>query len=139
MGQVDYTISRWKKSEEKAQKGSALPTNPEGTNGLIAATTGGPALEAGLVVLKEGGSAVDAAITGDWFRQPELAETLRQVVTQGASYIYTGDWGRKFVAVVQREGGKITLEDMNLYHAIWREPLQTGYREFAVFTQTAWE
>src|SRR5262249_20559237 len=77
-------------------------------------------------------------VTGDLFRQPQLAETLRKVAAHGAPYSYTGDWGRKFVAVVQREGGKITLEDMNRYHAIWREPLQTSYREFAVFTPTAW-
>ena len=39
-----------------------MPTNLAGTNGLIAATTGGKAVEVGLQVLKEGGSAADAAM-----------------------------------------------------------------------------
>src|SRR3974390_1309498 len=59
-GRVDYAISRWKTIDEIAQKRAALPANPEGTNGLIAATTAGKALEAGLAGLKEGGSAAAA-------------------------------------------------------------------------------
>jgi len=269
-GHVDYAISRWKTGEERAEKRSALPGNPEGTNGLIAATTAGKALEAGLTVLKDGGSAADAAIAtalcevvhaggsyvsfagpmmmiyydaksrkvhyldaeyatplqerdpqsiparggrtalvpgfmagiqaaherfgrlpfkrlfgaaidmadrgevvdqvmdwwigskksvlsrypetkriftrpdgkfltkGDLFRQPELAQTLKRVAAEGASDIYNGDWGRKFVEVIQREGGKITLEDLKRYQAIWEEPLQTTYREYTVYTPTPW-
>jgi gamma-glutamyltranspeptidase len=52
---------------------------------------------------------------------------------------------RKFKALlskrrfnIQREGGKITLEDMNRYHAVWEEPLRTSYREYTVFTPTPW-
>ena len=269
-GRVDYAISRWKTDEQTAEKRAALPVNPEGTNGLIAATTAGKALEAGLAVLKDGGSAADAAVAtalcevvhaggsyvsfagpmmmvyydaksgkvhyldaeyatplkerdpqsipgrggrtalvpgfmagmqaahdrfgklpfkrlvepaiamadtgevvdrvmewwigskksvlsrypetkriftrpdgkflakGDLFRQPALARTLRRVAAQGASYIYNGDWGRKFVELIQREGGKITLEDLNRYHAIWEEPLQTTYGEYTVYTPTPW-
>lgn len=39
---------------------------------------------------------------GDWFRQPELAETLRTVATEGAGYMYRGPWADKFVELVQR-------------------------------------
>jgi gamma-glutamyltranspeptidase len=48
---------------------------------------------------------------GDLFKQPQLAETLRKVATQGSDYIYQGDWAKKFVAAVQSEGGKMTLAD----------------------------
>ena len=264
-GRVDYAISRWKKVEEKAEKRSVLPANPEGTNALIAATTGCKAEEAGLAVLKEGGSAADAAMVtalcevvhaggsyvsfagpmmmvyydaasgkviymdaeyatpleekeprsipskggrtalvpgfmagvqaahnrfgkvpfkrlfepaiamaengeivnpvmewwinskktvlsrypetkriftrpdgkfyakGDLFRQTELAETLKKVASEGAAYIYNGDWARKFVEVIQRAGGKITLDDMKRYRAIWEQPLQTTYRDYTVY------
>ncbi|MGH7968773.1 MAG: gamma-glutamyltransferase, partial [Limisphaerales bacterium] len=259
-GRVDYAISRWKKYDEKAEKRVTLPVNAEGTNGLIAATTAGKATEAGLQVLRKGGSAADAAIAtalcevvhaggsyvsfagpmmmvyydassgkvfyldaqyatpleekdpksipskggrtalvpgfmagmqaahdrfgklpfkqlfepaialadkgevvgpvmewwinskksvlsrypetkriftrpdgkflvkGDLFRQAELAQTLRRASAQGASYMYTGEWGQKFAAVVQRAGGKLSLDDMKRYHAIWEEPLRTSYR-----------
>ena len=269
-GRVDYAISRWKNDDEKGQKRATLPMNPKGTNGLIAATTGGKATEAGLTVLKEGGNAVDAAIAtalcevvhaggsyvsfagpmmmvyydaasgkvlyldaqyatpleekdpksipstggrtalvpgfmagiqaahdrfgklpfkrlfepaialadkgevvspvmewwinskksvlsrypetkriftrpdgkflarGDLFRQAELAETLRKVAAQGAFYMYTGEWAQKFVTVVQRAGGKLGMEDLKRYRAIWEEPLKASYHDYIVFTPTGW-
>ncbi|HEY7183083.1 MAG TPA: gamma-glutamyltransferase, partial [Blastocatellia bacterium] len=33
--------------------------------------------------------------TGDLFKQPQLAETLRKVASQGADYIYQGEWAKK--------------------------------------------
>ncbi len=62
---------------------------------------------------------------GDHFRQPELAATLRGVVSDGAEFCYTGKWGRNFVAAVREAGGKISLEDMEKYEPTWSEPLRT--------------
>ena len=62
---------------------------------------------------------------GDLFKQPELAYTLRQVASQGAEYMYTGDWGHRFVDIVRREGGKITLQDMEEYEPVWADPAHT--------------
>ena len=64
---------------------------------------------------------------GDLFVQPELAHTLRQVASQGAGYMYTGEWGRKFVDIVRREGGQITLQDMAEYEPVWAAPNHTTY------------
>ena len=69
--------------------------------------------------------------TDNLFRQPELAATLKKVAAQGAAYMYTGDWARHFVDIVQREGGKMTMQDLADYRAQWTEPLQVsfdGYR-----------
>jgi gamma-glutamyltranspeptidase / glutathione hydrolase len=71
---------------------------------------------------------------GDLFKQPQLAETLRKVATQGASYIYQGEWAKKFVEAVQSEGGEVTLKDMNDYRAIWSEPTQTNYHGYRVYS-----
>src|SRR5262249_25647913 len=60
-------------------------------------------------------------------------ETLRKVSIQGAAYTYEGEWGRKFVEVIQKNGGKITQQDMTNYHAIWEEPLQTSYGDYQIF------
>jgi hypothetical protein len=76
-GHVDYAISRWKGLDEKAERREKPPMNPEGTNGIVAATTGGRAIEAGLDVLKEGGSAADAAMT----------TALCEVVHAAGSYV----------------------------------------------------
>jgi gamma-glutamyltranspeptidase/glutathione hydrolase len=264
-GQVDYKIAKRGKHEEKGTRVATLPEYRTFTNGIIAATTGGAATEAGLEILKLGGSAADAAMatalceitqaggsyvsfagllmmtyydassgkvyfldaqfqtpveeksprsipgaggrtalvpgfmagvqaahdrfgkvpfqklfqpaialaekgetvspvmewwinskksvlsrlpetkkvftrpdgkfyaSGDLFRQPELARTLRQVAAQGSRYMYEGAWGAKFVEVIQQNGGKITRRDMTNYQAHWEEPLQTTFRDLQVF------
>jgi len=264
-GRVDHALFQWRNGQEQAERRSELPPAPVFTNGIVAATTGGAATQAGLDILKEGGSAADAAmatalcevthaggsyvsfaglmmltyfdvasgkvyfldaqfqvplaetnahsipktggrtalvpgfmagvqaahkrfgkvpfarlfepaialaekgetvnrsiewwinskksvlsrlpetkkvftkpdgkfyVKGDLFRQPALAETLRKVAAQGADYMYGGDWGRKFVEVIQQNGGKITREDMTNYQARWEEPVQTTFREYQVF------
>jgi len=69
---------------------------------------------------------------GELFRQPELAATLRAVATEGVGHMYTGPWAQRLVEIVQREGGKITLEDLAAYEPIWSEPVRTDYRGFEV-------
>jgi gamma-glutamyltranspeptidase/glutathione hydrolase len=42
--------------------------------------------------------------------------------------MYTGDWAHHFVDAVRREGGKITLRDLESYRATWEAPIETTYR-----------
>jgi gamma-glutamyltranspeptidase/glutathione hydrolase len=70
---------------------------------------------------------------GDRFVQLELAKTLRQVAQKGSAYMYSGDWGTKFVEAVKREGGKATLEDMKNYQPLWEEPLSTTFAGNSIF------
>ncbi len=69
---------------------------------------------------------------GDNFRQPELAGTLRQIANQGAQYMYRGAWAHRFVDAVQREDGKITLQDMADYRPLWSEPARAMYHGYEV-------
>jgi gamma-glutamyltranspeptidase / glutathione hydrolase len=87
------------------------------------------------VFTTEDGKFVDAHWFGgsDIFRQPVLAQTLRQVETNGASYMYEGEWARKFVETVRNAGGKITLQDLRDYHVIWDEPLQSAFRDCTIY------
>lgn len=72
---------------------------------------------------------------GDTFRQTALAGTLREVALQGADYMYTGDWGQKFVTAVRNEGGKVTMKDMEHYEVLWSEPLHTRYGDYDIYGQ----
>ncbi len=72
-------------------------------------------------------------LAGDRFVQAELAKTLREVAQQGARYMYTGKWGRAYVAAVKREGGKITQEDLDSYAPIWETPLQTEFAGHTIY------
>ena len=70
--------------------------------------------------------------TGDWFRQPVLAQTLRSVAQQGSAYFYEGPWAQHFVDAVQQEGGTITLEDLAAYEVMWSTPATTTHRGYTV-------
>ncbi|MEM1248542.1 MAG: gamma-glutamyltransferase [Acidobacteriota bacterium] len=73
---------------------------------------------------------------GEIFRQPALAETLRQVVEQGVGYMYEGPWAERLVAAVQADGGKMTLEDLAAYEVQWNEPLRAELAHgYSVYTQ----
>lgn len=65
---------------------------------------------------------------GELFHQKELAKTLEQVAKLGAQYMYQGEWGERLVQVAQREGGRISLEDLANYKPTWTEPLTTSLR-----------
>lgn len=70
---------------------------------------------------------------GDLFKQPKLAATLRRVADRGADYMYGGEWGKKFVDAVRREGGKMTMDDMRRYRVIWSDPLEIAYGGCKIF------
>ncbi len=69
---------------------------------------------------------------GDLFRQPELAETLRHVATDGAEWMYRGAWARHLVERVQRDFGKMTLDDLASYAPAWTTPVTTDFAGFTV-------
>ena len=70
---------------------------------------------------------------GDRLVQPELATTLRRVSTEGAAYMYRGDWARKMVALVQRDGGKMTMDDLSSYEVMWGDPVRTTIRDLDLY------
>lgn len=70
---------------------------------------------------------------GDRFVQPELAKTLRAVAKRGAAYMYTGDWAKHFVSIVQREGGKVTADDLKSYTVNWSDPFSTSFGGSTVY------
>lgn len=71
---------------------------------------------------------------GDNFKQLALAQTLRNVASEGTDYIYRGEWAQKFVDAVQAEGGKMTLKDLEDYSVVWAEPLKSTYKDYDVYT-----
>lgn len=71
-------------------------------------------------------------VQGDLFKQPALASTLEKIVTQGVDYMYRGDWAKKAVAAVQKDGGKMTLEDLAAYEVTWSEPVRQKFRDYEV-------
>ncbi|MCG9917540.1 MAG: gamma-glutamyltransferase family protein [Phenylobacterium sp.] len=71
---------------------------------------------------------------GELFRQPALANTLRNVAQQGAAYMYTGAWAEKFVAGVRADGGQMSMADLANYAVQWGQPLHTNYKGYDVYS-----
>lgn len=67
---------------------------------------------------------------GDLLRQPELAATLIRVRDEGNGGFYAGKTARLLVEEMERGCGLITLEDLQSYRAIWREPVRGWYKNY---------
>jgi gamma-glutamyltranspeptidase/glutathione hydrolase len=65
---------------------------------------------------------------GQRWKMPKLAATLRRVAAEGADYLYTGEWGQKFVKEATKRGGRVTLQDMADFQPKWEEPVRFTYR-----------
>jgi gamma-glutamyltranspeptidase / glutathione hydrolase len=66
---------------------------------------------------------------------PALAETFETIARDGPKPFYDGDIGRDIANAVQndpRKPGKLTAEDLALYHAKEREPVCVLYRTYRV-------
>ena len=67
-------------------------------------------------------------IEGERLLQPDLARTLEALSVRGPAAFYSGEVARAIAATVAAEGGGLDERDLADYRAIWREPLQVGYR-----------
>lgn len=72
---------------------------------------------------------------GHTWKMPALAVHLRRLASEGASYMYTGGWGQKFVKEANKHGGCVTMEDMAEYEVRWTEPLRFAYRGYDIFIE----
>ena len=70
--------------------------------------------------------------TGDLFRQPALARTLRAIAADGADHMYEGPWAQALVNAVRADGGKITARDLAEYEVAWTKPTRGSYRDLEV-------
>ena len=71
---------------------------------------------------------------GDPFVQPDLGAVLARLRDQGPDDFYRGETARLIAAEMERGGGIITLEDLERYEAIWREPVAFGYRGYTAYS-----
>ncbi len=65
---------------------------------------------------------------GTLIRQADLADTLRAIARDGADGFYRGPVAARLVDAVQANGGIWTLQDLNQYQVIEREPVRFRYR-----------
>lgn len=70
---------------------------------------------------------------GDTLRNPGLAWVLERIGRGGADAFYRGEVGRRIVRDLQLRGSPVTLEDLDRYRAVEREPVVARYRGHTVY------
>lgn len=68
-------------------------------------------------------------------RYPDLARTLRLLAEQGPRVFYEGEIARRIVQAVNQapyRPGRLTLDDLRQYRAVYRTPLRMTYRDMDV-------
>lgn len=68
---------------------------------------------------------------GEFFRQPELAATLREIARDPDSF-YHGPLARRLAAALRSHGGLITEQDLAGYTVKERTPLQSSYEDYTI-------
>jgi len=73
---------------------------------------------------------------GSLIKQPDLARTLQILAEQGRDGFYHGDVARKLVDCVQAHGGIWSLQDLNQYQLIERDPVRFAFGDANFVTAT---
>jgi gamma-glutamyltranspeptidase/glutathione hydrolase len=74
-----------------------------------------------------------APTTGEWFRNPDYAASLRLIATQGPAVLYGGSLGRRIVDRVHALGGFLTIADMARQRPTWVEPMSVPFHGYRVW------
>ena len=72
----------------------------------------------------------------DTIKFPALAKTLERIIQNGRYEFYKGKTAEKLVEFIQGKGGIITLQDLDLYEAKWREPIEFKYDDLNIISMS---
>jgi len=72
--------------------------------------------------------------SGDKIKYDSLAATLERIAKNGADEFYKGETAKKIVAFLQKNGGIITLEDLEKYQPKWRIPIFFNYDNLKIIS-----
>ncbi len=70
---------------------------------------------------------------GEVFRQPVLAGTLERIAHDPEDF-YRGKMARQLVADLQKGGALITLDDLEQYRVVEREPIVASFHDYTVIS-----
>lgn len=72
-------------------------------------------------------------IKGQIFTNPNLANTYEKIATGGRDAFYRGDIARTIGAFIEKQGGKLSYQDLAAHYSEWVEPVSSNYRGYDVW------
>ena len=73
---------------------------------------------------------------GDTLKFPNLANTLERIMKNGRDEFYKGETGKKLVDFINDNNGIISLKDLELYEAVWRDPIEFSYDNLKIISMS---
>ena len=74
-----------------------------------------------------------APASGEIFRNPDYAASLRLVAERGPAGFYEGKTAEAILAISREKGGTMTAADLKEYAPEWVDPISTTYRGWTVY------
>jgi len=74
--------------------------------------------------------------TGDRLKFPNLANTLEKIMNNGKDEFYKGETAKKLVNFINDNNGIISLKDLELYKAVWRDPIEFSYDNLKIISMS---
>ena len=71
---------------------------------------------------------------GELWKQPELANTLREIRDHGKDGFYKGVVAKEIARFMKENGGLITTEDLERYTAIERKPIKGTFNDYEIYS-----
>ncbi len=73
---------------------------------------------------------------GDTIKNTKFAETLSKISEFGPEIFYGGEIGEMIVNSVNRTGGIMTLNDLENYKSVWRDPVEFKYKDLEIISMS---
>jgi len=70
---------------------------------------------------------------GDFFKIPQLANTLMKIAKDGKDAFYQGEIAREIADYVAEHDGLLNYEDLATHRSTWVEPITTNYKGYDVY------
>ena len=72
----------------------------------------------------------------DTIKNLKLAATLEKIMINGKDEFYKGETAKKLVKFINENGGIITMEDLEVYEAVWRDPIVFNYDDLKIISMS---
>ena len=73
---------------------------------------------------------------GDTIKNIKFAETLSKISEFGPEVFYGGEIGEMIVNSVNKSGGIMTLNDLQNYESVWRDPVKFKYKNLEIISMS---
>ncbi|MBH15831.1 MAG: gamma-glutamyltransferase [Gemmatimonadetes bacterium] len=70
---------------------------------------------------------------GEWFQNPDLANTLMDIASHGSKILYGGDLGDRIVRSLEAQGGYLTLADLKEHQFEWVDPICVNFKGYDIW------